>query len=568
MSRVLYVHVGTSPPPFHLVDTAFQSLRLGYDVVVVLPREHVEGMDAWLRPVDAPQRWTLVACEDLVLPPSAERYTRAVARFGVGEFRSGFWIMTTLRFFYVEAYMRTHAVPVVHVENDVMLYIPPAALAPYVASGRVACVQDAPHRVVPSVVLFPSHAEASALCDHLVTSMETSASFLNDMDLLACFPLRTPLPLFPTDAWVFDGAAIGQYLGGIDPRNASPPPRTPYTNTTRGFVNETSVFKPDTRVWTRTPDGYATGETKVANLHIHSKQLYQFSPRFDLLFEDIVTGDRVVAMCDLVIAAPETIRFHRGLASLAKRLWVLGSPRPRWADIGKDVIKVFIYTHSITDVLGANVLDPSYSYVVYTHNSDHAFTPEYAALVEAPYVRAVYAQNLNYPSRPPHVHPLPIGCANAMWPHGDVDTLYMTMRATYMRKKTKAVYVNLNPATYAYRAAVLASLTLPRSAPCSYAQYLSELADHRFCLCVRGNGIDTHRFWESLYLGVVPIVINTPTTACAPFLDALRGKVPFHEVTTDDVSGLTEAMFDDALYQQYTAGIQTTWLKLGAYDYK
>jgi hypothetical protein len=32
---------------------------------------------------------------------------------------------------------------------------------------------------------------------------------------------------------------------------------------------------------------------------------------------------------------------------------------------------------------------------------------------------------------------------------------------------------------------------------------------HRFILCPRGAGIDTHRFWESLYRGSIPIVLKS-----------------------------------------------------------
>jgi len=33
------------------------------------------------------------------------------------------------------------------------------------------------------------------------------------------------------------------------------------------------------------------------------------------------------------------------------------------------------------------------------------------------------------------------------------------------------------------------------------------LEDIDFVLCPRGNGIDTHRLWETLYMGSIPIVI-------------------------------------------------------------
>lgn len=40
----------------------------------------------------------------------------------------------------------------------------------------------------------------------------------------------------------------------------------------------------------------------------------------------------------------------------------------------------------------------------------------------------------------------------------------------------------------------------------SYREYLLELKRHRFCLCPIGNGIDTFRLWEALYMGCVPII--------------------------------------------------------------
>jgi hypothetical protein len=36
--------------------------------------------------------------------------------------------------------------------------------------------------------------------------------------------------------------------------------------------------------------------------------------------------------------------------------------------------------------------------------------------------------------------------------------------------------------------------------------YLRDMKSSKFCFCPSGNGIDTHRMWESLYMGCVPIV--------------------------------------------------------------
>ena len=42
----------------------------------------------------------------------------------------------------------------------------------------------------------------------------------------------------------------------------------------------------------------------------------------------------------------------------------------------------------------------------------------------------------------------------------------------------------------------------------NYESFLNELKSHKFILCPEGVGPDTHRIWESLYLGVIPIVKN------------------------------------------------------------
>ena len=38
--------------------------------------------------------------------------------------------------------------------------------------------------------------------------------------------------------------------------------------------------------------------------------------------------------------------------------------------------------------------------------------------------------------------------------------------------------------------------------------YFIELASHKYAICPRGNGLDTHRLWECLYLNTIPIVIK------------------------------------------------------------
>ena len=43
-----------------------------------------------------------------------------------------------------------------------------------------------------------------------------------------------------------------------------------------------------------------------------------------------------------------------------------------------------------------------------------------------------------------------------------------------------------------------------------YAAYLQELGQYKFCISPPGVGIDTHRTWEALMVGTIPIVLSSP----------------------------------------------------------
>lgn len=41
-------------------------------------------------------------------------------------------------------------------------------------------------------------------------------------------------------------------------------------------------------------------------------------------------------------------------------------------------------------------------------------------------------------------------------------------------------------------------------------EFLAELRAHAFVLCPRGNGVETSRIWETLYMGSIPVVLQDP----------------------------------------------------------
>lgn len=621
MVALALVHLGRTVPSY-IYDCIYQCLVLnGFSckIFVILDKEVINDFNAVVRKLDV-NRYFKTNClynaETFVtaIPVSTldeylkscshwEDYTETMStRFKENSnFRDGFWISTTARFFYIEALMELLKLDnVFHIENDIVMYetfreiYNTMITVKKFSTSKIWLVQDSPMRVVPSILYFPSVTNVNHLNKHIADHVLRSNTFVNDMEILGAYPESSKelLNVFPDEErqhrLMFDGAAIGQYIGGIDTRNIQGgsskdyQSKIDYTNPSIGFVNETSIFKPDTCMFSRmsvSTDIHNIplkilvckpnkrndrGVINVANIHMHSKQLYRFSSVFDIDYKDIITGDRVVELCDFVIGTHEIFRFHEGLANFAKDPISIKD----WKNVNmhklngffKDFsvknktseIKIFVYTHILQNFQTYILkhLDASLKFVLYLHNSDHPFDLTYKEIINDQRIKHVYAQNIDYPKDcDSKLSLLPIGIANSMWKHGDLVSLYTTMKEFYKYKKTKSIYININASTYSYRKNVLDAIQRINSWPLSsskpYIEYLKELAQHRFCLCMRGNGLDTHRFWECLYLGVVPVIIANKHTNLDNFAFYLsKLNVPYIILKDDDL---------DSMCQKYTS---------------
>ena len=59
---------------------------------------------------------------------------------------------------------------------------------------------------------------------------------------------------------------------------------------------------------------------------------------------------------------------------------------------------------------------------------------------------------------------------------------------------------------------IIKSKNIPNIPNMDYMNYLKILLSYKFAICPEGNGIDTHRFWECLYLKVIPICLKNHVT--------------------------------------------------------
>jgi hypothetical protein len=207
------------------------------------------------------------------------------------KFRNGFWALISQRFYCIYHFMKMYDIQnVIHIENDVVLYYHCHLLQPMLNPNKICIPMDSYHRSIASIMYIPTATILGLLLDNYNTNandMQNLAFLQNQKPYLfdnfpicCCRNSHTPEQQFVSRRFdeftmIFDAAAIGQYLGGIDPRN--------YSGNTIGFVNETSVIKYSDfqfqwqRVEIKRPFlVFDEMLIPIFNLHIHSKKLENF----------------------------------------------------------------------------------------------------------------------------------------------------------------------------------------------------------------------------------------------------------------------------------------------------
>jgi len=252
-----------------------------------------------------------VLASDLPVSGNHEFFSRW-NRMRRSTFRGGFWRFAIERFFVLEDYMEyAGSGEILHFEFDNMIYAEVGDLEPKFSrtTRGMSLPIDSPNRCIPSVVFIQSKEDIGRFCK--AYNLYYLIQGLNDMKALSRYMRSrrgrcSSLPVLPAEyrngrtelrsaagartgrfelfdndfevfGGIFDAAAIGQYLGGVDPRND--PPHGP------GFINETAMYSPvDLDIcWRRdgegrlVPRGSCDGrDFPVFNLHIHSKNLAAF----------------------------------------------------------------------------------------------------------------------------------------------------------------------------------------------------------------------------------------------------------------------------------------------------
>ena len=313
----------------YIMTNIAQLVKLGHTKIYVLTNTH-------LIPLFEPfaELITLVSAESL-----DDVFNFSAKSAHDKEWRDGFWHYTSARFFTLHSFMAKYDVrDVIHIENDVLLYYncDETIAEPLNNSRRIHIPFDSYTRNIASIVYIPDASTLGQVLTHYdygKNDMYNFSEIRKKTDLIDQFPIfmediqsnednesdkasaslvsasvntealwsasvntdalgsaadKAPRALsaalersFVSHGWsrfggyIFDAAAIGQFIGGVDPHNCP--------NNTRGFINETCVIKYNdegTILW-RNCDGFLkpflqtreAREIPIFNLHIHSKAL-------------------------------------------------------------------------------------------------------------------------------------------------------------------------------------------------------------------------------------------------------------------------------------------------------
>jgi hypothetical protein len=100
---------------------------------------------------------------------------------------------------------------------------------------------------------------------------------------------------------------------------------------------------------------------------------------------------------------------------------------------------------------------------------------------------------------------IPIGLENKVWNRTD----FQVIDKMKLNLKTKLLYLNFSLHTNQSRTHIMNQFLnkgFEKNENQPWNKYMEELSRYKFAVSPEGNGVDCHRTWECLYLGVIPIV--------------------------------------------------------------
>lgn len=219
-----------------------------------------------------------------------------------------------------------------------------------------------------------------------------------------------------------------------------------------------------------------------------------------------ISGENFQQLADIYLGTPEDFMFNPVIMEQIEKHQILENICTMY----DNPPILFLYSHHLR-LFAEKLKYLCNPFTLITHNSDvniEEQNPYVQAILQCPLLQKWWAQNLCFIHS--KMHFLPIGIANSMWEHGNIE-LYKNVLTVKTREihNNYSIYTNVAERRECADAMESRASMLPMV---SAKENAERLAKYKYCLCPEGNGVDTHRLWEALYLDCIPIVKNTPFT--------------------------------------------------------
>ena len=298
--------------------------------------------------------------------------------------------------------------------------------------------------------------------------------------------------------------------------------------------------------------GYNLQNKKYFNFHY--KYIYKESEKinnrnYKMEPTNFINGERLQQIADMYLGTADDFMYNPLIFEQIEKHQILDDIVSKF----DNPPILFLYAHLLKP-FAQKMKFFANPFTLITHNSDANLSdsdPVVQKILEFDNLVCWWGQNLCFVHK--KMRFLPIGLANTMWDHGKVEHFYKD-------NKSEDIYFNFNIYTNREKRepcynVLKTQLSFLPMLP--VAENVKRLAQYKWCICPEGNGADTHRLWEAMYLGCVPIVVRSP------FIDALMhytgGELPIYIVESWD--NFSNNLPDFAQYR-----FNSKWLLLSHYQ--
>lgn len=305
---IVFVHIGNKIPSYTATAISQAGLFNPNCQIIMLANDYALQD---FKQANPNLKYVPMACESLNKTSEHEQFLKNCTLDTT--LWDGFWKFTSERFLYLNDLIVQYKMQnVFHMENDNMLYVNLKDLMSYFQHyyKGIAATFDNDTRCIPGFLFIRDSTSIQKLAkcfsenpgsndmkvlsifkngpdhkyiDHLPIIMKAYLKDYNLKSASGLIVINEHLFCLHYEKFdsIFDAAAIGQYLGGVDYR---------LVNSTNGpgFINESCIFNPSLLRYEWHPDLegrkipyaiYKKTKCRINNLHIHSKQLEKFTSK-------------------------------------------------------------------------------------------------------------------------------------------------------------------------------------------------------------------------------------------------------------------------------------------------